>query len=332
VISSKRNQFVERASLSSLGGKVQFLLGFIPSLLFCAKIIRGYCPDVIHINAALLPIAAMAGRICDVPVVWHMRESFSEFGSLWSLYEKYIGRMATRVVAVSNAIADQFEGRTREKVVTIHNGVPRAEFNVVSATRIDAFKHAFNLSSHLLVGLVGRIKFERKGQEYLVRAAALLKGRFPDVRYLIIGSPFPGNEEHQDRLLAMIAELGLSDVFILTGDVEDIKAAYASLDISLMTSALPEPFGGVVIESMAMGLPVIGADLGGTPEQVVDGETGFLVPPKDPVKLADALIKLLDDEALRARLGAAGRKRFEQYFEFENFYFKMMTVYREVGK
>ncbi|QBG47324.1 glycosyltransferase family 1 protein [Verrucomicrobia bacterium S94] len=330
VFHSIRNQFIERATWSSLRGKLKFLTGFLPSFLFCMKMIRKFRPHVIHVNAALLPIAPLAGRICRVPVVWHMRESFSEFGRLWWGYQKLIGLLAGRVIAVSNAVADQFQGAAAHKVQTIYNGFPLAEFSVVSEDRIRAFRERFDLKDDLTVGVVGRIKFERKGQEYLVEAAARLKPEFPHVRYLIIGSPFPGNEVHRKQLEELIVRLGVENQFILTGDVEDIKAAYAALDVSVVPSGLPEPFGGVVIESMAMGLPVIGTDIGGTAEQIVEGETGFLVPARDSNALAEAMGKLLTDEKLRIRMGKAGRKRFEMNFEFEAFYSKMMQVYKEV--
>lgn len=330
VVHSRHNLFVERASFSSLLGKLGFFVRAVPAFFVHMGWIRKFKPDVVHINTALLPVAALAGQACHVPVVWHMRESFGEFGRLWGVYEKFISCMAQRVIAVSDAVAGQFNASVIHKVKTIHNGFPAEEFDAVSGDRIRTFRDRYNLQDHQTVGVIGRIKFERKGQEVLVQAAGLLKNKFPEVRYLIIGSPFPGNENHQDRLEQMIDELGVQNQFILTGDVEDIKAAYATLDISVIPSGLPEPFGGVVIESMAMGLPVIGTNIGGTAEQIVDGETGFLLPSKDPLALADALEKLLADEDLRKTMGRAGRKRFEACFEFEAFYEKIRMVYSEV--
>jgi glycosyltransferase involved in cell wall biosynthesis len=330
VIYSTSNLFIERAEFASLGGKAKMLLRFLPSLLSHFRWIRKYRPDVIHVNTALLFVPALAGKLCRVPVVWHVRESFSEFGALWRWYEKYMHWTADRIIAVSEAMSRQFSREIQTKVLTVHNGFPAEEFLAVPADRTHAFKTRFNLHQKVLVGLVGRIKFERKGQEYLVQAAALLQKRFPDVCYLIIGSPFPGNESHLDRLERLIEELGVKNQFVLTGDVADVKAAYSALDISLMTSGLPEPFGGVVVESMAMGVPVIGSDMGGTSEQIVNGETGLLVPPRNPEALADALQLLLSNEPLRKRMGMNARKRFEELFEFEIFYQKMAGVYDEM--
>ncbi|MBK7260238.1 MAG: glycosyltransferase family 4 protein [Ignavibacteriae bacterium] len=104
----------------------------------------------------------------------------------------------------------------------------------------------------------------RKGQDTFLRAAALIAAEHPDVRFVLIGSPFPGNESHGKALSALGRELGIDKQIVFTGDVADIRAAYAALDISVLPSEQPEPFGGVVIESMAAGKPVIGTRIGGT--------------------------------------------------------------------
>ncbi|MER3329317.1 MAG: glycosyltransferase family 4 protein, partial [Candidatus Kapaibacterium sp.] len=117
---------------------------------------------------------------------------------------------------------------------------------------------------------------------------------------------------------------------IFTGGVDDIKAAYKALDISVLTSCLPEPFGGVVIESMALGKPVIGTSIGGTIEQIEENVTGFKVPPGDHIRLAEALNKLINSEDLRVNMGINGRRRFEEKFEFENFYNQLTGVYKRL--
>ncbi len=134
----------------------------------------------------------------------------------------------------------------------------------------------------LVTGCVGRIKWGRKGQEHLIQAAHLLKTRGIISKILIVGSPFPGNEIHLERLKELARELDVEDQIIFTGEVADAKPAYASMDIFVLPSAYPEPFGGVVMEAMSMGLPVIATNLGGSLDQVVEGVTGFLVPPADP--------------------------------------------------
>jgi glycosyltransferase involved in cell wall biosynthesis len=199
----------------------------------------------------------------------------------------------------------------------------------VSKDRVNQFRAKFKLENNIIVGVVGRLKMVRKGQDTFLRAAALLVKDYPQVQFVLIGSHFPGNENHLVALVDLGRALGIDDRVVYTGEVPDIKAAYAALDVSVLPSEQPEPFGGVVIESMASAKPVIGTRVGGTCEQIEDQKTGLLVPPGDPQALARAIRSLLDDQSLRHKLGEAGRKRFEQMFEFEQFFEQMKWVYSQ---
>jgi glycosyltransferase involved in cell wall biosynthesis len=128
----------------------------------------------------------------------------------------------------------------------------------------------------------------------------------------------------------MVSEYGLERRVTCTGDVADIKAAFAALDITVLPGTLPEPFGGVVVESMAMGKPVIGTRVGGTVEQIEDGVTGILVEPNDPQGLAEAMETLLTDDRLRSEMGTQAKARFLRLFEFEPFYLRMSKLYAEL--
>jgi glycosyltransferase involved in cell wall biosynthesis len=275
--------------------------------------------------------AGVVARFRRIPHVWHIREIFSDFPRLWSFYQWYIAVFSDRIVCVSQAVADQFNARIRaRKVVVLHDGFPADEFPVVSAAEVQAFRTRYDLNGNLLIGLVGRIKIGRKGQDVLLDAAARLKARFPGTRFMFIGSPFPGNEDHLVRLRELITEKNMNKEVIYTGDIDDVKTAYAALDISVQSSVLPEAFSGVVVESMAMGRPVIASRGGGTEEQIEDGITGILVDPGNPEQLAAALEKLQTDPALRARLGANGRKKFCEEYEFEIFYSKLRILQSEL--
>ncbi|MFC1468043.1 glycosyltransferase family 4 protein [Verrucomicrobiota bacterium] len=321
---------IERSAFKSLGGLVRLIVNTPVSVVQIMRMIGEFRPDAVHSNLSVLFTPALAARLKRVPHIWHIRETYAEFGFFWKLYQRFMAWGADCVVAVSTPIANQFGGTRRKKVKVIYNGFPLSEFEAVPDERVQAFKNRFDLKGELLVGLVGRIKFVRKGQEYLVEAVAQLKDRFPNVKCLLVGSPFPGNESHWTRLQELIRELGVEDRIICTGDVEDIKAAYSAFDISVMASGLPEPFGGVTIESMALGKPVVGTNIGGTVEQIEDGVTGILVPPRDSKALADALATLLGDKSLCEQMGRSGRQRFEDNFEFEPFYEKIRQVYNEV--
>ena len=322
---------ITRRRTDGFRGTVSLLAGLPRSVYRLLKHLRMVKPDVVHTNTAVVLSSGIAARLAGIPHIWHIRESFAEFGWKWRLYQWYIWLCATRIVCVSSAVREQFTKRIRSsRVDVIHNGVPRNEIEMPDLGRVQEFRRRFGLEGRKVVGVVGRIKYLRKGQETFVCSAALLKDRFPDVRFLIIGSPYPGNEGHLVELQRLACDLGIGDQLIFTGDMSDMATVYSVLDISVLPSGQPEPFGGVVIESMAYAKPVVGTNVGGTPEQVEEGETGFLVEPGDASAMANAIGRLLSDGDLRLKCGQKARLRFYLCFEFELFYCKMMRLYRAV--
>ncbi len=277
---------VDRASMAGPRGVVHFLASAVPSVFFMSGLMIRRRIDVVHSNTAIILAPAFAARLLGRPHIWHIREFFSEFPGFWNAHCRAMRFLSTRIVAVSQAVADQFPLSCRLRLRVIHNGFPAAEFAPVAAERVQNFRRIYNLGPHRVVGIIGRIKWKRKGQEVFVRAAARLKERFPETLFVVVGSPYPGNEDHLTRLRLLIRELGLEGSVLCTGDAEDIKAAYAAMDIVVLASTQPEPFGGVVIEAMALGRPVIGSRIGGTPEQIEDRVTGLLFEPGDDQDLA----------------------------------------------
>lgn len=323
---------ITRNDLRSPLGALRLAFSIPLSVARTLRIIRAFRPDVIHTNTAVILSSALAARLARLPHLWHVRESFAEFPALWKVHQYYIRRFADRIVCVSQATALQFQRPEQSKqVVVVHNGLPRDEYQAVDHTRVAGFKRRYGLPPGPLVGVIGRIKCGRKGQDLFVRAAALLRKQFPDTAYVLVGSPFPGNESHVDRVLALADELGMRDRVVWTGDVDDVSAAYATLDIVVVPSALPEPFAGVVIEAMAHGRPVVGTRIGGTVEQIEDGVTGLLVSPGDATDLAKAIGQLLGSPDLRRSFGEAGRRRFLDRFEFERFYARLEPILLELA-
>lgn len=153
-------------------------------------------------------------------------------------------------------------------------------------------------------------QYRRKDTRSLVEAFGRLRASHPEARLRIVG----GGPE-LPRLRARARELGLGDRVACLGEVADdeaLRREYFAADVFCLPS-LQEGFGIAFLEAMAASLPVVAARAAAVPELVPDGEVGLLVPPRDPESLAAALARLLDDEALRRRLGEAGRRRVERY-------------------
>src|SRR6476646_2663246 len=291
---------ITRQRSASLRGLLTLCLSFVRSIPEFWGLVSRFRPDIIHTNNSLILTSGVVAKLLGIPHLWHVREIFADFPRLWSWYQSYLCLFSDQVVCVSQAVAAQFTcPLARQKVRVLHNGFPAEEVSNVTSKHGMEFRQRHGLNGNPLVGLTGRIKVGRKGQDVLLRAAAALKQRFPDVRFLFVGGVFPGNEAHLDRLQQLIRELDIGDRVICTGDIDDVKSAYAALDISVQPSVMPEAFSGVVIESMAMGIPIVATRCGGTTEQIENEVTGILVEPGDTQQLASALERLLDDPDLR---------------------------------
>jgi glycosyltransferase involved in cell wall biosynthesis len=318
----------ERKHLRSVGSALKFLLFFPVSVLRLAFLAIRYRIDVFHTNSVVLTSPAVAALLTGRPHVWHIREMLDEFGGLWKPYQRFVSMFSTSIVAISECTRDQFAPSLRGKVRVIYDGLDESVAKVTPANR-DAFRRGFP-ADKLLVGVVGRIKWLRKGQEILVRAAALLKDRHPEVQYVFVGSAAPGNEEHEVRLRELISSSGLDKDITLVGDTDDPLSVFAALDIAVVPPVRPEAFGCVVIEAMSAGTPVVGSRGGGIAEQIVDGVSGFLFTPGDERALADALDRLLSDPALRERMAAEGLRRVRDDFSLETTYRSMAALFEQV--
>ena len=302
-----------------------FLLNLPRSILGVWALLRRERIDLVHTNTGVILSPGPAAWLAGVPHVWHIRDWFQEFRQFWRLHEKWMRTFSDHIIAVSGPIAGQFSDRA--KVSVINNGFDLAEFVLPEAEAGAEFRKKHALGERPVVGCVGRIKLQRKGQEVLLRAAVRLKERGVRAQWLIVGSPFPGNESHLEALHEIVRAGGLADDVVFTGELPDPRPAYAAMDIFVLPSAQPEPFGGVVMEAMSMSLPVIATNIGGSIEQVAEGESGYLVPPNDSEALAEKLELLLGDPARRSSFGATGRRRIAEKFNLADMVGEIVRVY-----
>jgi glycosyltransferase involved in cell wall biosynthesis len=290
-----------------------WMLGFLPSALSLASILRKKNISLVHTNTGVICNSAMAARLVGIPHIWHIRDWFQEFGPLWKPYSRYILALSRKVLCVSRAIASQFP--PSEKIEILNNGVDLSEFPPITTDERHTSRRAHGFTSDdLVVGAVGRIKFHRKGQEALLQTAAQLQAEGKKIKVLLTGGPAPGAEDHFPRMQQLAADLGIAENVVFTGELANPRPSYAAMDIFVLPSAQPEPFGGVVMEAMSLGLPVIGTNIGGTPDQIAEGETGFLIPPSDPKALAQALARLIENPRRREFMAQAARTRIETRF------------------
>ena len=287
---------------------------------------------VIHANTSAVIGGAVAARMAARPLVWHVHEIIERPRWLAVLLARLVVRFSDQVVAISSSVADQLirlgGARRGASIRVIPDAVDSARFN--PTVEGSAVRAAWGISDdQVLVGSIGRLH-SWKGQEVLVEAAHLLQAELPHLRFVIVGDIVPGQPEARDRLESAIARWGLEDTVRLEGFRRDIPEVLAALDLLVLPSTSPEPFGLVVVEAMATAKPVIATAHGGPMETVADGITGMLTPPGDAVALAGAIARLAADPELRRAMGEAGRKRVEEFYQFPAHVAQFEALYGEL--
>jgi glycosyltransferase involved in cell wall biosynthesis len=280
-----------------------------------ARLIRRERVALVHSNTGAVWAGALAARLTRTPHVWHIHEIVAQPVAVRRAIAWMATRLSDRVVAISQAVRDHLVADApghADRITVIPDAVDTDRFRPENDGA--ALRRAWGVGpDDLLVGQVGRIS-AWKGQEDFLAAAAQVAAQQAGVRFVVVGDVVPGEEGRLQRLQMQTAAQGLSDRVIWAGFRTDTPQVMAALDVLVLPSRQPEPFGMVLLEAMATGKPVIATDHGGPREIVIPGETGLLVPPGDPAALARAIMELACHATIRRQMGAAARARAERSF------------------
>jgi glycosyltransferase involved in cell wall biosynthesis len=288
-----------------------------------SRVVRDIEPNVVHAHdpmaVALTAMALqMSGPIGRRPLVVASRRV--DFHLKRHAFSKWKYGHVDVFVAASDLIRSILEadGVARDRIEVVHDGVRTTALDKQPV--VDAHATFWLPHGAPLVGNVAALA-AHKGQRHLVTAAAHVVRELPDTRFLIVG-----DGELREPLERQIRDLGLERHVLLTGFRSDVVGIVKSLDVFVMSS-VTEGLGSAILEAMACRRPVVATRAGGIPEAVVDGTTGLLVPPQDDRALADAIVCLLKDPALRTRFGEAGRARVLERFSVDRLVAGTTAVY-----
>ena len=320
---------------SGIFSKVGLILQVLAYGFKVAALIRTQPVDIIHTNSLKSDIYGMlVGRLCRVPLIWHIRDHI-DVTYLPAFAVKMMRFLAARVpafvIANSQSTLDQLHLAVAKPGAVVPSGVdPHGEVvydGIASGIPPLASETASN--GPLRIAIVGRLA-GWKGQHIFLDAAAKLVEAGIDAKFLLAGTAMFGEDDYVAELHSQVDRLGLQGKVEFLGHVDPIDAFLPTVSILVHASTSPEPFGQVVIEGMAAGIPVVATDGGGVKETVVHGETGLLVPMGNAQALADALRMLIDRPELRAKLSTKGRQRVLRHFTASITARKVERVYREV--
>ena len=296
------------------------------------RVIRKIRPDVIH---AYLPLTnfmgAFAGRILNVPFIITSKRALGNHQERnwgWRFFDMAAFRFSHCVTVNSRAVGEDTLERDKgkaSKIKLIYNGLDFSDFNNDTRHSTKIRKELGILPDiNVIITVANLIPY--KGHVELIKAAALVVRRNPNTVFLLVGQ----DRGIRKNLEALVQQLGLVDHIIFFDQRYDIPQLLAASDISVLPSN-EEGFSNVVLESMAAGLPVVATRVGGNPEAIVDGMTGWLVPPQNPEQLADKIIDLLNDPRKARRWGEQGEKRIKENFLVENMVEGYLKLYHSAG-
>jgi glycosyltransferase involved in cell wall biosynthesis len=279
-----------------------------------------YLASGLNSNLATLVAAARA----RVPVVCHFK-GFRRVGPV----DRFLSRWITVAITMTDEIAEHYRSRRvhARRFVTIYDGIDPARFG--SGGGGPAVRHELGIPEGApVVGIVGHVQ-EWKGQLVVAEAVARARREIPELRCIVVGGVHKFGVAYGERLRARVAQPDLAGHVILTGARRDVAACFDAMDVAIHASTR-EPFGRVLLEAMAVGKPVVAPREGGPTEIVADGETGLLVPPRDPDALARAIVTLIRDPARRAAMGRAGRARVAAVFDIHEHARRIERVFDQV--
>lgn len=330
-------------SLRYFGTFALSILRFPFSIRAAIRFLRDHPVDLIHLNSSSLSACALAAKRFGVPVVWHIREPLAPGyqGIRRALLRYAIQHYANRVIAICEYDASQLIRDERVRVI----------YNFVDFDRFDRHRSGADFRKELgirpgtkLVAMLGGVS-KAKGTREFVEALKIVRQRFADVKFVVVGEmptvkkdatsfrnrlgTYSDYVQYYESIHSFLAQEGLAQDLIFTGVCLDVPKIIAACDLIVVPSTVPH-FGRPIIEAGAMSKPVVASDLGGPRELVVHGETGLLVPASNASALADAIIRILSNPDLAARMGEAGYARANALFDAEVNSARVMETYQEI--
>jgi glycosyltransferase involved in cell wall biosynthesis/GT2 family glycosyltransferase len=299
-------------------------LNIISEVLNLLRLITSKKISIVHINTNIstgIP-AILAAKLTGVFSVCHIRETRALIKR-----ERIFSHLVDKFIILNkDALLIYNRDIKKDKLSIIYDGLDLEEFKDVESN----FRQEFNLDSHPIVAVLGRI-VEGKGQKEFVLACREAIRIIPRAKFLIIGEAKGAEDAYYNDLIELVYREGLDKNVIFTGWRNDIANVISSLDVLVLPSTTyKEGLPNSIIEAMALSKPVVATDIAGPSDIVADGETGFLVPAGDIKAMAEKIVYLLNNPDIAKRMGEVGRKRAQELFDIKKQVKKIEAIYEEV--
>lgn len=292
--------------------------------MLSGKITREH-PDIVHTfffwSILYGRLLKLAGKIRTL--VENREDQGFDWGKHEYLWLRLTRSLPDKVICVSEAVKAvvmEREGVEQSKIAVIHNGVSLNEAHT-GMKAVTKRELGFQEDS-LVCGMIANYNRPVKGVSRFLDSIPAILSAVPATRFLFVG----GGDEG-DALQEKARMLAIEPNVVFAGYRKDIHRYYEIIDVSVLTS-LSEGLSLTLLESMKYGIPVVATEVGGNPEVVVEGKTGYLVPVENPMLLVDRIVTLLQDPELRRRMGNEGRMHVERKFRMRDVANRYMEMYQ----
>jgi len=257
-----------------------------------------------------------------------VRTRHNSFPVPYSFLNRWLYSQLDALILTADALREIFspfiEGGIigEDKLTVIHSAVDMDRFSRACGGKV---QEELGIGEDEKIVIVASRISHSKGIDVLLKAAKLVAEKFPGVHFLILGEG-----EEKDRFISMAEQLGLGGIVHFLGFRENVEDFIAASSLLVLPSRGCDASPGAVKEAMAAGKPCVATDVGGVREIVEDGVTGFVVPPEDEGALANAILRLLEDEELAEKFGRLGAQRVAEKFSTKALVEATLKLYRKV--
>lgn len=309
---------------------METIINIIPISLLLAILIKIKNIKLVDINSSIVTgiPAIIASKLTNTPCICHIHDTRK-----LTRKEKFFAKWISKIIVLTQKAQSLCNSELKNaNIAVVYNGLNPTEWKITA--NLNEIKEEFNFNeTNSIIGMVGRIT-KGKGHDDFIEAAKIISKTNSNVKFLIVGDAILIDEHWKQELKDRVAKSDLSASVVFVGWRNDVREIMSTFDILIFpTSSFPEGFGLSCIEAMALEKPVIATNIPGPSEIVLDGVTGFLVPPAKPDILAEKIIFLINNPQIAKNFGYSGRQRVEKLFniekcteEIENIYFEILNT------
>ena len=309
------------------GKLLKYCLAFYRYARRFIREIRAAKADIVHCNSFTSTLySILPAKLTKTPVIWHMHDILQD-----RLFNKIFIRVtalgADKIICVSDATKNALVkfGVRADKCDVIYNSIRNSEARHNSLAN---FRQEIGATGNSkIISMIGQLA-EWKGQDVFIDATTKLVRKFSNFKCVIVGDVIsPSEERYKKNIFRMVDTLKLSNYIIFTGFRSDVQKIINDSDVIVHASIKPDPLPTAIIEAMNSGKAVVATNVGGVPELVTNYRTGLIVPPNDPVALANAIAKLIAAPEKAAEMGTLAKQVIQRRFNWRSNLRKILQLY-----